>query len=270
MPKLPKSGSVRPSELNIDHTYQRPLEPTRLEKAPLDPFDPQKVGSISVSRRADGTLWAIDGQHRMAKARLSGHSDTEFPAQIHEGLTPEDEASMFIALNDFKNIHTLYRFKARRAAGEKKAQQITEIAEGFGWKIQVSNAAGSICAVGAMEWVTDGAGLRTDGDQYEALARTLEILTGAYGHNANGVSRDLIKGVGLVVLRHGPAVDTAKLVREMGGIAGGPNALQGRAKALQSVRGGPIPHSLAEIVVELNNKGRRTNVLPQWTRTGKS
>lgn len=57
-----------------------------------------------------------------------------------------------------------------------------------------------------------------------------------------------------------------KLVAVLAQAEGGALGLIGRAKTLTQYRGGNIPNAMAEIIVNLYNKGRRTRLLPEWTR----
>lgn len=81
--------------LNVDRTYQRPLKNTYKRIAAQ--FDPLLVGVITLSRRADGTIWILDGQHRVAAAKEKNIETLD--ALIYEGLTIEQEAYIFSMQN---------------------------------------------------------------------------------------------------------------------------------------------------------------------------
>lgn len=82
------------ANLKRDPTYHDPgrLKEKRVAEIAAD-WDPSGVGTITVSRRHDGSLWVIDGMHRVAAARLLG--ETHLPAKLFVGLTLEGEALMF-------------------------------------------------------------------------------------------------------------------------------------------------------------------------------
>lgn len=259
---------VRPEDLRCDR-YQRPLDEARMKPgSPLNPFNPAAVGTFEVSERADGSLWLLDGQHRAEMARRAGHARTGFPAVVHTGLSYEEEAAMFLKLNDYKPMHPLHRFRARVIEGDKAANELSNILEKHGWRIAGGGATRSavFAAVAALEGIYDGGRIRKEGQQTIACDRTLEILTAAFGHSPNGVKAELVTGLGLVILRYGDQIETPKMSAEMGKVQGGALGLITNAKSLKQIRGGSVPQSMAEILVEMHNKGRRTNLLPQWVR----
>lgn len=80
-------GSVR-----VDSEYQRDLSQRRVERM-VKEFDPHRFQPIEVSKRADGSHWCIEGQHRLAAARRLGMH--VIAAMVHVGLTSTDEALLF-------------------------------------------------------------------------------------------------------------------------------------------------------------------------------
>ena len=85
------------ADIQIDPDYQRDLRHDLIDKIARE-YDVVKAGPILVSKRADGSLWNVDGQHRMIGAERAG--ETEVFANVVHGLTQEQEAALRLARND--------------------------------------------------------------------------------------------------------------------------------------------------------------------------
>lgn len=87
---------VRIDDLRVDETYQRDIRET-WEKQLSRNFDPMLLGVITVSKRKDGSLYVIDGNHRRIAAKENGME--YILADVREGLSLEKEAELFYKLN---------------------------------------------------------------------------------------------------------------------------------------------------------------------------
>jgi len=83
--------SISPNNICHDESYQRTINSRYVKIA--DQYDPLLFTPIRISKREDGTLWVVDGAHRVQAARRL-RLDT-IPAMIYEGLTVEEEKYMF-------------------------------------------------------------------------------------------------------------------------------------------------------------------------------
>jgi hypothetical protein len=52
---------------------------------------------VHVAQRPDGTIVLVDGRHHVAAAVLAER--IRLPVAVYEGLTPDEEAALFTALN---------------------------------------------------------------------------------------------------------------------------------------------------------------------------
>ena len=84
-------------------TYQRQLHSSVAKIAAA--WDDKKCGSITVSFR-DGKFYVIDGQHRVAAAKLAGRINIF--SMILTGLSREDEINMFVNQNQNCKIVSAY------------------------------------------------------------------------------------------------------------------------------------------------------------------
>lgn len=258
--------TVKADSLTIDPRVQRKegIDEGRVAKM-AQAFNPDALGTITISKRKDGTLVIIDGAHRSAAARAAGHKN-DIPATVHTGLTLQQEAELFVLLNTFKQPSAISRFLARVVMGEPEAVQINTIVNNHGWRILQSNDPGCIAAIGALERIyRNGAGTLNEGRHPHALDWTLDIITAAWEHDGASASAHLLLAVAQLYGRFGGAVDAKKLVLEMQHTR--PDVLVGKGKVLRDLQGGTVSAAIAKTLVGLHNKKRRSNLLPEWVWT---
>lgn len=87
---------VSVSDLNIDPQAQRTLNERRAQNI-ANNMVREAIGSIIVSKRDDGDLYIVDGQHRWRACVLAGISTIR--ADVHQGLTQPEEAILFLIKN---------------------------------------------------------------------------------------------------------------------------------------------------------------------------
>jgi hypothetical protein len=124
------------SSINIDDAYQRALRHELVNRIGRD-FDIVKAGPILLSAREDGSLWCVDGQHRMMGALQAG--ETEIFAHVVHGLTQAQEADLRLARNDRKGDSVQEKFRTRLVMGEEKVHRMVELVEQQHTMINVEN-----------------------------------------------------------------------------------------------------------------------------------
>lgn len=263
----PESGSVTIEQLPakslmVDPTVQRGFDPNRAERINAD-FDPNALGIFTVSRRADGTQHLVDGQHRHGVIILRGEEDRLLDCQVHTGLTRQQEARMFRLLNNAKPVSVLDRFIVRIQEEDPTAVAINNVLQAQGWRLATAKLDGCFSAVASIEApFTRAENARSAGT--ELVEWVIGVVTKAWDHDSNGVRGEIITGLSHLYLRHGSAIDTAKLTQEMAIFSGGPRGLIAQARSLREFRGGTIGDAMAERLINLHNKGRRLHKLPDW------
>lgn len=146
-----KYQQIRPNDTTVDDAYQRELDERRAQVI-AETFDPAIFGVPVLSRRNDGTLVRIDGQHRIHGAVTAGHGDETFLMEVHEGLSLKEEAALFLRLNGSrKGVGAIDRFKARLVAREPVAVEIQSVLKSVGCKIVRSQQRYGIQAIEAAE-----------------------------------------------------------------------------------------------------------------------
>ena len=134
----PSVENRHPSELRLDDSYQRSTDngaSQALIKRIANGWDWRMCLPLVVSKRDDGSLWVIDGQHRLAAALLRG--DIPFlPCVIGVYGSVADEAAMFVAMNRArKPMNRLDDFHAAIASGDSEAIQIAQIITDAGFTV---------------------------------------------------------------------------------------------------------------------------------------
>jgi len=121
------------SELLVDAAYQRAINKDRVDRI-VGSFSPRQFGYLKVSRR-DGKYYVIDGQHRLAAAKILGY--TSLPCNVCEGMNQRAEAEDFrVQQDNMSRIHTRDRFRAAITAGDEESVNIARIVSEYGYTLQ--------------------------------------------------------------------------------------------------------------------------------------
>jgi hypothetical protein len=115
-----------PADLRIDAGYQRALDGgsevliARIAAA----WDWGLCQPLNVSRRADGRLFVVDGQHRLQAAMRRGDI-AHLPCVVVDLASTADEAACFVALNGQRRaLSPLEMFRGQVASGAQPETQI--------------------------------------------------------------------------------------------------------------------------------------------------
>lgn len=127
--RMPVLQFLQPEELAIDPSYQRSIAGTdsqRLIRAIAKRWNWDLCLPLVVSRRADGNLYVIDGQHRLEAARLRTDI-AHLPCVVGNYSDAAAEAANFVHLNQRRRPLTgLDLFKAAVASGDSEANDIAQ------------------------------------------------------------------------------------------------------------------------------------------------
>ncbi len=126
----PTFERLTPSDIRVDAEYQRTLDQRRVDKMVRE-YNSHLLQPIEVSRRADGTLWCMEGQHRLAMVNSLGMQ--VIPAMVHEGLDSRSEAILFWLFQKVRKGLTAWdSFAARLHGGENVAVGVDTVCEELG------------------------------------------------------------------------------------------------------------------------------------------
>jgi hypothetical protein len=129
--RMPTLQFCRPIELHIDPAYQRDIQNAASQamiRKIATAWDWDLCQPLVVARRQSLTeqLYVIDGQHRLAAARLRGDIE-QLPCVIVSYSNASDEAAAFVTINQQrKPLNAIELFKAALASGEPEAIAIDE------------------------------------------------------------------------------------------------------------------------------------------------
>lgn len=128
---LRPSLEFRPlGDLQIDPSYQRdvsdPVSGSLIRRI-AQRWDWGLCQPLAVVRRPDGSLFVIDGQHRLCAARLRPDI-TDIPRVVSPSLGVEQEAASFVEMNRARRaLRQLELFKGDVARGDQDALLLVEV-----------------------------------------------------------------------------------------------------------------------------------------------
>jgi len=262
-------GNIRIADLRLDLAVQRPLYEPKVRQIVAE-YDPAALRTLAVSARRNGTFVVLDGQHRLAALKQLGMANGHLVAcEIYEGLTLQEEAELFLKLNDGRKPSYREAFDVRLTARDPDALAVKDIIEECGFTVGHKNGAkdGSIAAIAKCEAVYKGFSNNSDRRYPIILKQALFTLKGAWGATSHAVQAPLIEGTGRFYLRYGiENVQVDHLINNLSKYPGGPNRLIEWAKQHAATIGTQQGRAVAEALVLQHNKGLRSisRKLSEW------
>lgn len=248
---------IKVTDLSTDpRVNTRPVN-TRRVKQMAAKFDPDAIGVILVSRRADGDHIILDGQHRWALMYEVGWEDQSLPSLVHENLSLADEARIFRIMNQARSKpRPIDMYYARLTEGDPDALAIQQVLEARNLAVRSGPQNRTVVAVKALIDVQEHLGSTT-------LAHALELLEHAWGDDPNAFQGDCLIAVSCILNRY-PQVDRNRFSNLLSGTS--PTALIGKARMLKdSLSMQNIAfNSLPFCMVNIYNSRLRVNPLPEW------
>lgn len=134
----PSLEQVAIDRLQVDPAYQRATDGAmsrRIIAGMIREWKWPLCQPLVVSRRADGSLFVLDGQHRLAGARARG--DLPYlPCVILASLEATAEAKAFVELNTRRQrLSQADIFNGMLAAGDADAVALADLLQETGWRI---------------------------------------------------------------------------------------------------------------------------------------
>jgi hypothetical protein len=246
-------------DMRVNPVAQRDLNAARVDKIAAE-MELEQLGNPTVNMRSD-LFYIVDGQHRVeAYKKWCGDGNWEDQAMqcwAYEGLTEEEEAEVFLKLNDVLTVATFEKFRVGVRAGRLEETDIDRIVRAVNLRVSREHGGGAIRAVGALRKVyTLGPG---------TLARTLRLIRDAYGDA--GLESAVIEGIGLWCSRYNGTLDEKWAIEKLGNAHGGVNGLLNSAMTLRQKTGNPRAHCIAAAAVDIYNRGRGgPKKLSSWWR----
>jgi hypothetical protein len=257
--RVAKLSWVPLKDIRVNPMAQRDLNQSRVDRL-YEKFDPEQLGTPTTNHR-DGFYYMIDGQHRLEALKLwlgDGWEAQHMQCWVYEGLTEEQEAEVFLKLNDTLAVQAFARYRVAVQAGRPDEVDVDRIVRECMLRVSQDMGDGAISAVGTLMRVYRRSDPAT-------LARTLLIVRDSYGDP--GLLAPVIDGLGLLVQRYNGRLDDAQLVTRLSKAHGGVSGLLGLAEQLKRQTGNPKAHCVAAAAIEINNRGRGGRKLPTWFRS---
>ena len=181
--------------------YQRGIIEKHVQDM-ADNWNPLLFRPPLLSRREDGKLDIIDGQHTIEAIRRRGH--TEVPAIVRDGVDYATEAATFADLNTHrKGLRPYEVWRSEAEAGRQWAVTLRDVAERNGLKVAHERTPNALACIGECRRILrkpEGAAL---------LDGALYVLTRAYDDvkddaNETRVERPLVTGMVDLIERVSP------------------------------------------------------------------
>jgi ParB-like nuclease domain len=212
---------IKLESLLIDERYQRSTETPRSRNiiyGMVKCWDWRLCQPLSVSRRNDGCLYVVDGQHRLSGAQERG--DIPYlPCVITSHSDHADEAETFVALNCRRQkLSQGDIFSASLASGDPHAQEVAEIVARAGLTFARHNnptcwkAKQIFCGPAIM------AALRVHGK--DVVSNALVALTEAYPTQIMARAATLLKALYLIYSEDAkrPGFDPDRFIEALGSV----------------------------------------------------
>jgi hypothetical protein len=208
----PEHRDIPLDSIVVDERVQREVLPTKLDTITAEFCWPGIDARPVVVSRRGGKYIVLDGQHRtLAVERQNlrpGTKEHTIGAMVYENLTLEQEALLFLLLNNQSKVHAASTFNVLVTAGVASAVEVNAVITRHGLRVGSNNK--QFTAVGAAlriaRWPN---GLST-------LNTTLDILTRAFP-DPIGVNRpwqeSILSAVARIVHRYGESIDADRFVR---------------------------------------------------------
>lgn len=252
-------------EFSIDLKVQRELNEKRADEM-ADNFQPHALGLVTASKRTDGHTYLLDGSHRISAARKANY-DGLIACRLFENLTLEEEAALFLTLNKSRAVQAIDRFKVRVTQNEPAAVSINNVLKTYGLHVDWANndSLGVISAIGTLEKVYAGAGVREPGKYPDLVDYVMRTLNRAYGEKADRstYSRVILEGLGVFIATFGSRIDYDRLDFVLQGTTPRQIAAQTRAMRDAKLRGTSLGANAAGVIHRLYNN-RWKSKLPEF------
>lgn len=192
------------TQLQVDATYQRSIENSAsqtLIRKIAQHWNWDLCQPLVVSRREDGALYVIDGQHRWCAARLRGDI-TQLPCVVVDYASAAQEAASFVHLNQQRRpLGKLDVFKAALASEDPEAVAIAAALEGAGLSLAAHTnhtawKPGMVANIGGIE-----SAWRQHGEQ--ATTTALAVLSCAFEGQVLRYAGTIFPGIVAIVAADG-------------------------------------------------------------------
>lgn len=222
---------VDPTEVIIDHRYQREMRPALVAAIASDPRW-ELFGVPVLFRRSNGALYCADGQQRIEGIKRSKNPPKLIPAVWFPVVGVDEEAAVFVQINEFRIALTaLQKHKGKILAQDPATLAIERAVEEAGLTIgAASNGdAKTLMAVSALYNIYGRIA-------EEGLYHTLVVCRDAWDGDSSAFSAQMLRSVAQVIEELNSNYDQQRLIRSLSRTS--PSALNRKAEELRFTMGG--------------------------------
>lgn len=238
-------------------TYQRRVDRRHVARI-AEHFDWAQLQPVTISQRADGSRFIIDGQHRIAALMQLGHGQTRIPCAVYTGLSVEAEGELFAGLNlGRKSLTPQERFRAALVAGEEEAHAIKATVERHGFRVNLDSGLrdhGGIPGIGALRHIVKNTTATT-------LDEVLGVAAAAWG-TEEGPSATVLRGLSVFIRRYRGQYDRARLVERLRTVA--PGRVESDGKDAKTILGLGSDEAVGYAIHKLYNHRLVSRRLAEW------
>lgn len=243
--------------LRLHPTAKRALVRAKAKKI-TNELDLDAIGTlhaVDVEVNGERALYLVDGYHRLTALLDRGMGEWLVDVMIHKDVTTGAQASaLFRKLNYRSGLDAITDFDQAVLAGEPAEVAITLIGERHGFKIGKGASEKVLCCPASLRQVFAA-------DHGNSLDKTLAVATTAWGHTPGAVEGKLLEGIGRVFAANNGSIEQSVLVEKLAKYPGGAAGVLGSAKSLKALRSHSLSRCIADVVIEVYNKGRPKNRL---------
>jgi hypothetical protein len=239
------------NSLQIDHRYQRPLNP-RWARWLAENWDDRLLGIFTVSER-EGAFFQLEGQHRAAALAAQGFGDRKVPCLAFKGLSLQEEADIYLGRNTVKSATAGALYTAKLAAGDPLAVRVHRVVEET-YHLTSDEFKSYSIAFRLAEW--------------DVLAETLHVWDRAWGQGKKldrkqSLRAPLLMAIGAVIRFYGKTLNQERLSDQLKGHSGQEIFYMGAGRhATKAGRLRVTWVGIAEVLRDLYNYRLSQNTLP--------
>lgn len=247
---------IKPDQCIVDLNVQRPRDSGRISRLAAD-WNDLAAGVVTVSRRTDGTIVILDGQTRFGALQVLGKGHETRDTIVYRGLSIEQEAEIFRILNNTKKLDILTLFHIACVEGNERSLAIRDMIMSHGWEVSRDKTKGLVA-------------IKAASDAYDrdpaTLDATLAMIRNTWGITRDSVNGTLLAGLSVILYRYTiPAVNVEHFRRKLlSEPQTDPISLVGRARTNRMIRSCGMVDAMADVLVNIYNKGGGKNKLAPW------
>lgn len=196
-------------DLHVDPNLdaQRIFQPTWAAKLSKI-WDPELLMVATVSKRADGRNYLIDGQHSTKVAQEQEGNDFLRDCMVYENLSLESEAKLFLAANrDRKPVKPFDNFKVALTAKDPLAIQVQREVQSRNLEVSNGTSTNRVGAVQALMSI----GRRRVG----LVERTLKVAEESWGRDATTWDNMMLRAIAMVIGENWDRLDDRRLSKTL-------------------------------------------------------